>query len=492
MAKYTRQDVQALALAMRNAKYAGKPFALLTGAGCSLSAGIPSADGLLKLLNDGDHGLRLRKALACDNLVGQNYGAVMGKMPLSDRKKFFDPLLKNAKVNWGHIALAGLMKDGFIGRVLTFNFDSILARAAGINGFYPATYDFGVAPSNTQHHLVMPSIIYLHGQGHGAVMKNSAKDTEDHAIALAPLLKNTLDNFGLLVVGYSGLADKVFPKLVECNTNENQVWWCDHSEGPLDEHVQTLFAKSEGSAMHLAGVDFDDLLIALGQELKSFPPSIFTNPSQHLLDEIAPILPPPKSLDSAKGLLEDIKQKLEKWRIDPNSIESRLRILVMKAEYEAAIALKDGVKSEVEKVLLAWAYVGKGNALLSQAQLQFQGDELLFNLSFIKFEEALKIKPDMHEALNGWGGALLFQFHKTNEAGLLVEAESKVRRAEQLSGRASYNLACVLARKGEEDNCQAQLLRCKADGTLPDAAHLKADNDFAEYRDKAWFKDLLA
>jgi hypothetical protein len=490
MAKYTRQDVQALALAMRNAKDAGKPFALLTGAGCSLSAGIPSADGLLKLLNDGDHGLRLRKALACDNLVGQNYGAVMGKMPLSDRKKFFDPLLKNAKVNWGHIALAGLMKDGFIGRVLTFNFDSILARAAGINGFYPATYDFGVAPSNTQHHLVMPSIIHLHGQGHGAVMKNSAKDTEDHAIALAPLLKNTLDNFGLLVVGYSGLADKVFPKLVECNTNENQVWWCDHSEGPLVEHVQTLFAKSEGSAMHLAGVDFDDLMIALGQELKSFPPSIFTNPSQHLLDEIAPILLPPKSLDSAKGLLEDIKQKLEKWSIDPNSIESRLRILVLKAEYEAAIALSGSAKSDGEKQQIAWAYAMQA-AKLSNLAEQKQ-DPALYRASIAKYEEALAFQPNFYEALWNLTADILYLFQLTPNETLIVQAEAVAKAAQAIDGKGSYNVACVLALKGEENNCREQLLRCKTDGTLPDAQHLAADKDMEVYRERDWFKALLA
>jgi Plant specific mitochondrial import receptor subunit TOM20 len=428
MAKYTRQDVEALALAMQNAKDAGKPFAVLMGAGCSYKAGIPLADGLLRRLNDSHLGARLRSKLDCATLVGQDYGAVMGKMPIAERKAFFDPILKNAGVNWGHIALAGLMKADFVGRVLTFNFDAILARACGINGHYPAVYDFGVAPSKNLGHLVMPSIIHLHGQGHGAVMKNSAEETEKQANEIAPLLKGTLDDFGLLVIGYSGDSDKVFPKLVESYNNQQQLWWCEHKDIEQSNRVKTLLDKSPDSAEYLRGVDFDDFMIDLAQELKCFPPTLFTDPAQHLLDDIAPILPPPEELQSAKGLLEDLKEKLGTWRVDPASIESRLRLLVLQGEYEAAIALQNYAKDEGSKNQIAWANIMQGNEQLALAQ--FKSDEALLREAMSKYEAALAIKPDSHEALYNWGVALAALARaKNNDEPLFREAMSKYEAA---------------------------------------------------------------
>jgi hypothetical protein len=490
MAKYTRQDVETLALAMRNAKDAGKPFAVLMGAGCSYKAGIPLADGLLKLLNDSHHGARLRGKLGCDTLVGQDYGAVMGKMPIAERKAFFDPILKKAGVNWGHIALAGMMKADFVGRVLTFNFDGILARACGINGLYPAVYDFGVAPSKNLAHLVMPSIIHLHGQGHGAVMKNSGEETEKHATEIAPLLKGTLDDFGILVIGYSGDSDKVFPKLVESYNNQQQLWWCEHKDIDQSNTVKTLLDKSQDSAEYLKGVDFDAFMIDLAQELKCFPPTHFTDPAQHLLDDIAPILPPPEELQSAKGLLEDIKQKLEKWRIDPSNIESRLRILVMKAEYEAAIALRNSAKSEGEKLQIACAYAMLGEKLSNLAEQK--QDPVLYRESIARYEDALTFTPNYYDVLWNMTAALLYLYQLTRDKNLIMQAETSAKAAQAINGKGSYNVACVLALKGEEDNCRAELLRCKADGTLPDTQHLACDKDMEAYRDRDWFKELLA
>jgi Tfp pilus assembly protein PilF len=658
MAKYARQNVEALALAMQNAKDAGKPFAVLMGAGCSYKAGIPLADGLLLLLNESHNGARLRSKLECKTLVGQDYGAVMGKMPIAERKTFFDPILKKAGVNWGHIALAGLMKADFVGRVLTFNFDAILARACGINGLYPAVYDFGVAPSKNLAHLVMPSIIHLHGQGHGAVMKNSADETEKHATEIMPLLKSTLDDFGLLVIGYSGDSDKVFPKLVESYNNQQQLWWCEHKDIDQSGRVKALLDKSQDSAEYLRGVDFDGFMIDLAQELKCFPPILFTDPAQHLLDDIAPILPPPEDLQSAKGLLEDLKEKLSKWRVDPESIESRLRLLVLQGQYKAAISLKNRANTAASKDQIAWAYIMQGNNISDDAKLK--QDEKLFIASFAKYEAALGIKPDSHEALYNWGNALanlarakgndetlwreaitkyeaalaikpdshealnnwglalanlarakgndetllhgaiakyeaalqikpdshealhnwgaalanlarakgndealwrdaitkyeaalaikpdshkalnnwglalanlarakgndetlwgdaitkyeaalgikpdyhqalnnwvsalLQLYHKSPDEALLVEAEAKAAEAQRLEGKASYNLACVYARQKREEDCHALLLRCKADGTLMDAAHMAADNDLEAYWEREWFKALLA
>ena len=53
MGKYTQKDIDYIANHLRRRKEDdGKPFNLLTGAGCSLSAGIPLAPTLTKEINE--------------------------------------------------------------------------------------------------------------------------------------------------------------------------------------------------------------------------------------------------------------------------------------------------------------------------------------------------------------------------------------------------------------------------------------------------------
>jgi hypothetical protein len=195
MAKYTAQDIKTLAWVMRIAKAEGRPFAVLTGAGCSKTAEVRLAGEIVDFVESSKYGLMIRVRESLSTLKGLEYGYVMSKLLPKERKAILTEVLKDAKVNWGHIALAALMKAEYVGRVLTFNFDSFLARASGINGMYPATYDFGVSSANNLQHVVTPSILHLHGQGHG------------------PDLVNTLNQSDLLVIGYGAKSDKAFPFL---------------------------------------------------------------------------------------------------------------------------------------------------------------------------------------------------------------------------------------------------------------------------------------
>jgi hypothetical protein len=98
---------------------------------------------------------------------------------------------------------------------------------------------------------------------------------------------------------------------------------------------------------------------------------------------------------------------------------------------------------------------------------------------------------DMHNALDNRGVAWLHLDHQTVDNSLLVEAEDKASRAQKVEGKASYNLACVYALQNRDEEFRLQLLRCKANDTLPDVAHVLAEEDLKGYRDQAWFRELL-
>jgi hypothetical protein len=211
MAKYTREDVDRLAGEIRRAKDRGRPFAALIGAGCSIEAGIPLAPALVRELAERYSGRigRLPEERR------EDYGACMGVLTASERKDILKPHLDKAKVNWANIALASLLSRGFLDRVLTINFDQVLARGCRLCGYGPAIYDFGVSPAQTFDHLVEGCIIHLHGQSYGLTMMNSEEETTAHANALRPLIRDTLERHPLLVMGYSGRNDHIFHALNE-------------------------------------------------------------------------------------------------------------------------------------------------------------------------------------------------------------------------------------------------------------------------------------
>ena len=111
-----------------------------------------------------------------------------------------------------------------------------------------------------------------------------------------------------------------------------------------------------------------------------------------------------------------------------------------------------------------------------------------------KYAAALEIKPDMHEALNNWGSALIHQAHdlsgKDREA-CLEKAEQKVREAARISGKPNYNLACVLALQGRTDSALDALEECERAGRLPSADHMEGDADLEGLRDQPRFAALL-
>jgi tetratricopeptide (TPR) repeat protein len=404
MAAYTWTDVQELAQVMRYEAEQKRPFAMLTGAGCSLAAGIPLAGGILDLIPPHSSQAMCSK-LGVQKLEAEDYGRAMGLLTLTERRDILGPLLKDAKVNWGHLALACLMKAGMVGRVLTFNFDSVLARASGICGLYPAIYDFGVSPAETFDHLVNPCIVHLHGQGYGLAMMNSEDETKNHAKNLKPLFDDTLLFRNVICIGYSGAADKAFPHIVTAASNRMRLYWCNFSDTEPQQHVSELLHAAGNTATYLGGVDFDRFMVELARELKCFPPTVLSRPAQHLLDEIFPITPPPENVEGVDSILPGLRARLEALQGDDSAgVSNQVEEAMLKGDWDAVIGLAPEISSDSDRKKLYWAHVMKGNALLELAKLK--QDEHLFRESIGKYEAALKIKPDKHEALNNWGNAL--------------------------------------------------------------------------------------
>lgn len=274
-------QVQDLAEFMHKAKSNNKPFVFFTGAGCSVSAGIPLA---AKLIDEMHQRFPTElKILSADDRT--NYGKCMAQIGRDDRRQFLKSYIGDSKINWAHIALACLLKAGYIGRVLTFNFDNLLARSCGLLGLYPATYDFTSANLNLYHLIENPAIVHLHGQSHGFAQLNSEDETKEHAEQLSHFVCSTLNESPALFIGYSGNADAFFPQIKQHFSGQHRLFWVDMAE-QAPKHITESILTSQLAYYMRCGYGSDVFLIELAQQLGCFPPTIFSDPYQHLLDDL--------------------------------------------------------------------------------------------------------------------------------------------------------------------------------------------------------------
>jgi len=120
--------------------------------------------------------------------------------------------------------------------------------------------------------------------------------------------------------------------------------------------------------------------------------------------------------------------------------------------------------------------------------------EKLLNQAIERYKKTIEIIPDHSDAYNNWGAALihLAQLKGGKDAGDLVnQAEEKCLKVESITpGKGAYNLACVYARRGNEDKCQEWLKVSEKAGALATREHAMADDDLKSVRDKDWFKNL--
>jgi tetratricopeptide (TPR) repeat protein len=465
MAKYTDDDIDEIVTALQREK--GR-FAFLTGAGCSLSAGIPSGKKIAKNICD-RYPFEIKPL---SDEARENYALCMGRLSIETRKQIINGYLNSplVKLNWAHIALACLMDQGFINRVLTFNFDNLLSRACGLLGLYPASYDFGIAPSTQPRHLVAPSILHLHGQGSGSVLLHTEKDTEMHAKEIEPLLSDTFANFPMLVMGYSGESDKVFEKIKTLYRGDQPLYWLGHDEKPNPELAKFIDEiDGSGYCKYIGGIDADEVFIKLAQKLGCFPPQVFTDPASNLLHEMEKIADfPLEKTDFKTDILKKSRSKLnDKQTRDALRLDA-VDLAVLSNKPEDVPETGDAGFEEVPPEIRAWALVERGNehfeaakkttsiseyekaaqqfeaahkikpamhealnnwglALAELAQLKQEPD--LFEASFAKFEAALKIKPNKHEALNNWGLALSDLAQLKQELVLFVASFAKFEAA---------------------------------------------------------------
>jgi NAD-dependent SIR2 family protein deacetylase len=180
----------------------GHSCVMLIGAGCSKSAGIPLASEIVDII-------RKNHRRCYDRAKPQDYPHCMGQLSDSVRRDLINGYVDGAKTNWAHIAIAQMMKAEYVDRILTTNFDPLVARACALVDKYPAVYDMTTVRNFRRDFVSNLAVFHLHGQRDGFAQFHDPEEVESHRNVLEPVFQNTADHRTWIVIGYSGKNDPV-------------------------------------------------------------------------------------------------------------------------------------------------------------------------------------------------------------------------------------------------------------------------------------------
>jgi tetratricopeptide (TPR) repeat protein len=162
--------------------------------------------------------------------------------------------------------------------------------------------------------------------------------------------------------------------------------------------------------------------------------------------------------------------------------------------FQFALAQCDRAVSVSPMKTTTW--VAWGNVLSFYARTRI-GQQALdtMSLAIEKFEKAIEIMPNdiysfSHIAVIYARQAQLkiAANRHTLRALAKKQAESAIRMS---ASQATYNVACMWAVLGEENECERQLISCRDSGECVSRVVTENDPDFESIRDKPWFLEFL-
>jgi tetratricopeptide (TPR) repeat protein len=459
--KYNR-TIEDVAETLKNAKDRGERCSLLIGAGCSVDAGIPTAQGFVDQI-------KIKHPLAYQRAPEKTYPQCMAELMISERRALIAEYVDKAKINWAHIGIARLIQEGLVDRILTTNFDPLIVRACALLGEFPAVYDFAASRLFNAADVADKAVFHLHGQRTGFVIMNTDEECKKHSQYMAPIFDDAGRRRLWIVVGYSGENDPVFQHLANIDRFASGLYWVGYRDQEPPLHVREKLLNGDKDAYYVPGHDADSFFIRLTQRLGHFPPALVQKPFSYLdgiMSKLAQFRIPDQTptlnvlsqtrswIKAAKEEYEDAvpvtkaRHKPSHFKIsDHKNIDAETTRLLMAGQYASVIKLTKGMEtvniSAKLKENLVWAHVMLGvqagntakNIKISDSKTK--KTRALKNISE-HFKAALAIDPKNIAALNNWAIALteLARAEAGNDARQLYdEAFSHFKSANKIDVR---------------------------------------------------------
>ncbi|MDP4267060.1 MAG: SIR2 family protein [Bacteroidota bacterium] len=408
--KTKETTIKEIADVLKNGKKC--PAALLIGAGVSASAGIPLLNDIKGIIETKYPGIKN----ICDQDSFMNY---MKELPNDERKKLINWIIEKSKLNDAHKYIAALIKSGFINRVLTSNFDTLLEKALAEENIFPGIYDISASENFKMEAVTDRSIFRLYGHKDRIVILDSEIQWGEHYNKVKKVIEDTIENQTLIVIGYSGKDDPVFNHIIKYEKFNNKLFWVGHKENePTDIVRKTILKEEENFARYLKGFDADSFFMRLSKELGIYKPkTVKKERSPHT----------EKSQTHSNNNTYNISQEPRDWNDvaikifdNPENVNNVLKEEFCQAEYiklnkEAQVnesyQVFEGLnrfnkKTDNNEFLANYLYDCAVTMSKIAEKKEGKEKEQLLRDTINKYKETLKIKPDKHEAIYNWGVVL--------------------------------------------------------------------------------------
>lgn len=272
----------------------GRPVTFLLGAGASISSGMPSAERCIWEWKQDifvTNNPMLRESVGELSLPGtqqriQRWLDQRGNSPNAgdpeeysfyaeecyptsqDRRAFFQSYVDKSKPHIGYRLLPLLAKAGLLRSVWTTNFDGLVSRASAAANL--TCIEIGI---DTHHRVSRPQadgelrVVAMHGDYRYDELKNTADELKQQEAALRAALLHELQDFDLVILGYSGRDATIMDVLHETYSKMNscRLFWCGYgSDVPAPAEELIITARTAGTdGFYIASDGFDDLISRL-------------------------------------------------------------------------------------------------------------------------------------------------------------------------------------------------------------------------------------
>lgn len=297
------------------------------GAGCSVSAGVPTVTEIAQdrtiylakkyLRKDSSDAAEAYNALvharqfsfgssdtAAGTPVGDqtsaeiNWGNVYDHIFEShirsppEIRDYFGGLCHPEKIrlNWSHLCLGEMVRQRHISTIITTNFDQLVLSGLVQAGILPSVTDGVESLNRVDASLRYPQVIELHGSRHTYALRNARNDVAAvmHDPGAVSTLHALYDNSRLfVVVGYAGREVGVMDLLISAGKfyPDHEVVWVAHSDDPakLGDKAFSFLATSKHGRL-IAGMDSDFFFLELCRELEVGAPRALLEPLATLGD----------------------------------------------------------------------------------------------------------------------------------------------------------------------------------------------------------------
>lgn len=366
--------------------------------------------------------------------------------PTEQKRVIERALAREQGLNWAHACLGELMRHRYVHTVLTVNFDLLALEGAVRAGVIPAIADGFEGLSRVDGAPAHPQLVYLHGTRHNYTLRNAAYQVNESAVnpaairAVGDLVRRSAC---ILVVGYSaadsGLAELLRQSLL--NYGGRLVWTAfDPRKEKLSAKAREM-CKSPGAKL-LLGVSADGLFRELLRGIGLGAPQWIWDPLNALSEAAERLLHGEDA--SVRSVVEVLRGRIAQYRDQMKSERDPLVVQLGMAEQlrlagqelEAIETLRELRNSHPNSPEVLRAL---GNALVAAGKVR--AESALLTEAVVTFKECLELFPREADE-NAWaqaqarlGYALVNLGDLEEGAALVEEAVAAYREAFEVHTR---------------------------------------------------------